>query len=219
MKLRVRNVDNEPFLVELDLVEAGGTAPCLWIRHFGDDVLAVAVRPDGSLELRLAAEHVTLKRETVRAWTDEAEETLISTDTGLGPASGPLGTRPSGERAGLLSRLAGRGGKGPTPVRIRIADTGPSVLETVLPVGQYKGGAFEGTLLSVYRHRDGIVTFSKPGPMLDVFLKNGTAWHVGDGAQEKMVMSTERAQFRVRRAERLSGEAQQERGFHFGLPS
>lgn len=212
MKIRIRNVDFEPFLEEMDLPESDGLYPHLRMRHYGDTVLALALKPGPFVELVLAEKDLALKRGAGGTPPGE-EETVMSMAEGIEPV------KSDGERTGVLGRLFGREKKAGIQIRIRTKDVEQYVFETALAVGSYVHGVFQGTLLYLYRYADSVAAFSiLPGPMLDIFLMNGTIWRVDAEDEEEIIMSTEEEDFRVGEGEQLSNSAKQRKALHFGLP-
>lgn len=200
VKVRIRNVDFEPFVKEIDLPETDDLYPHLRIRHYRDTVLAIALKPGPFVELVLSEKNLALKRGTGLALPDEME-TVVST------AESPEPAKVEGKR----------GKKAGMQFRVRTKDVEPYVFGAALTVGRFERGVFQGTHLDLYRYADGIVTFStKPGPMLEIFLMNGTMWRVDVKDEEQIVMSTEEADFRVREGEQLSDSAQRKKQVHFG---
>lgn len=212
MKIRIRNVDFEPFLEEIDLPESDDLYPHLRMRHYGDTLLALALKPGPFVELVLAEKNLALKRGTGQTPPGK-EETVVSTAEGIEPV------KSEGERTGFLGRLLGRGKKAGIQIQVRTKDVEQYVFEAALAVGRYVRGVFQGTLLHLYRYADSVAAFSiLPGPTLDIFLMNGTMWRVDAEDEEEIVMSTEEEDFRVGEGEQLSNWAKRKKALHFGLP-
>jgi hypothetical protein len=219
MKIRIRNVDFEPFEKETDLPEADDLYPHLRVRHYGDTVLSVALKPGPFVELVLVEKDLALKRGsalTSPGARDEME-TVVSTAEGAVPAKveGPLESE--GAKMSFLRRLFGCGKKAGMRFRVRIKDLEQYVFETEMSAGRYERGVFQGTQLNLDRYADGIAVFSiKPGPMLEMFLMNGTMWRVDAKDEEQIIMSTEEADLRVREGQELSDSAKAKKVSHFG---
>ena len=203
MKVKIRNVDFEPFEKEIDLPETDDLYPHLKIQHYGDTVLAIALKQGPFVELVLSEKNLALKRGIGLAPPDEME-VVVSTRDNLESAKGEGAPESEREEKGCIE------------FRVRTKDVEYCVFKTVLTVGSFERGAFQGIHLDLFRYSDSIVTFSvKPGPILEIFLMNGTMWRVDSKDEEKILMSTEEVDFRVRGSEQLSDSAQQKKWAHF----
>jgi hypothetical protein len=79
------------------------------------------------------------------------------------------------------------------PLQIKIKDNTKFLCETAIAVGHYERSVFKETRLELFRFATTIVTLMvKSGPMLDLFLNNGTILHIDGKNEEQMVMSNER---------------------------
>jgi hypothetical protein len=176
MKVSIRNVDREPFIKELELSETVDSYPHLQIQYKSDAVLTLGLKPDSLVELVLTGKNLELKR-GAGILLPKQMELLVAVDESLEPVQGE-GKRE--KRKGI-------------PFHIKIKDNTKFLYETAIDVGHYERGAFKGTYLELFRFATTIVTLMvKAGPMLDLFLNNGTILRVDGKNEERTVMSTER---------------------------
>lgn len=176
MKVSIRNVDREPFFKELDLSETEDPYPHLKIQYKSDAVLTLSLTPGPRVELLLTGKNLELKRGAGLKLPGEME-TIVSVGESLEPSEGE----------GQREKEKG------IPFQIKIKDNTQFLYEIALDVGRYERSVFKGTQLELFRFATTIVTLMiKPGPMLDVFLNNGTMLRVDGKDEEQMVMSTEK---------------------------
>lgn len=176
MKVSIRNVDREPFIKELELSETAGSYPHLQIQYKRDAVLTVGLKPDSLVELVLTGKNLELKRGAGILRSHQMEP-LVAVDERLEPTQGE----------GKREKKKG------IPFHIKIKDNTKFLYETAIDVGHYERSVFKGTHLELFRFATTIVTLMvKSGPMLDLFLNNGTILRVDGKNEEQMVMSTER---------------------------
>ena len=176
MKVIIRNVDREPFNKELELSETAGSYPHLQIQYKSDAVLTVGLKPDSLVELVLTGKNLELKRGAGILRPHQMER-LVAVDDHLEPAQGE----------GKREKKKG------IPFHIKIKDNTKFLYETAIAVGHYERSVFKGIHLELFRFATTIVTLMvKSGPMLDLFLNNGTILRVDGKNEEQMVMSTER---------------------------
>ena len=176
MKVIIRNVDREPFNKELELSETVSSYPHLQIQYKSDAVLTVGLKPDSLVELVLTGKNLELKR-GAGILLPQQMEFLVAVDERLEPVQGE----------GKREKKKG------IPFHIKIKDNTKFLYETAIEVGHYERSVFKGTHLELFRFATTIVTLMvKSGPMLDLFLNNGTILHVDGKNEEQTVMSTER---------------------------
>jgi hypothetical protein len=176
MKVSIRNVDREPFVKELNLSETSDSYPHLQIRYKRDAVLTVGLKPDSLVELVLTGKNLELKRGSGILLPHQMELLLAI-----------------GERLEDVQGDGKREKKKGVPFHIKIEDNAKFLYETAIDVGHYERGAFKGTYLELFRFATTIVTLMiKSGPMIDLFLNNGTILLVDEKNEEQTIMSTER---------------------------
>lgn len=218
MKISIRNADFKPFEKETDLPEADDLYPHLRVRHYGDTVLSVALKPGPFVELVLVEKDLALKRGSVLALPGARDEmeTVVSTAEGPVPAKVEGLLESEGEKMSFLRRLFGRGKKAGMRFRVRTKDVEQYVFEAEISAGRYERSVFHGTSLGLYRYAAQIVNFSiRPGSMVEMFLMNGSMWRVDAKDEEQIIMSTEEADLRVREGEELSDSAKAKKAFYF----
>ncbi len=192
MKLRLRNADSEPYQLETDLPEARGQYPFLSIQRYAGSVASIALKPGPFLELMLGPRDVELTRGSGRMTRRQEEETLVSTPVTAALGGSGAAAQPRPEKKGLAGRLFGRAKPAGLPLRVGIEGTAQHLLEQVLPVGHYERGAFQGTMLHLYRAGSAIATLSlHAGPVLEIFVINGAALRVDGSDNMRILVSTE----------------------------
>lgn len=173
MKITFRNVDKEPFSKELELVETDDLYPHLRITYISDKVLTIILKPGPLVELVLTDKNLTLKR-GVGLMDPQQMETIVSA-----------------ENLESIKSEVKREQKPGIPFRVRVKDVDQYAFETALDIGRYERSVFKGTRLELFRFATTIVTIMmKQGPLLDIFVNNGTVWNVETEDKEQIVMST-----------------------------
>ena len=171
MKVKIWNVDKKPYRMEFSLPETSASYPHLRITHryTGGTINLITFRPGPIVDLFLTEENLTLKR-----CIGKKEEILTSNEGEGGP------------KRGLFSKLFSRPKVG-DGVKIRVANEKAGVvLETMLQERK-------DSRLSLEYYATNIMSIRvETGPLLDIFLMNGSLWLVDDENTQKCIMSTER---------------------------
>jgi len=192
MKVRIWNIDAKPYRMEFDMPETDGLFPhlkitnrytgvkdvkdmaimlrvrAMWPDYTGGMLSSITLRQGPIVDLFLSEENMTLKEQE----RGKGEKVLMSSE----------GIPGKGLFAKLLSPEEVKGG-----VRLRVtSNRAKDVLETVIPESEAHGFRLQ------YQNTNIVSMHAKTGPLLDVFLMDGSLWLVDDENTLTCIMSTER---------------------------
>lgn len=169
MKVTIWNVDKKPYRMEFILPETSASYPHLRITHryTGDTINLITFRPGPVVDLFLTEENLTLKR-----CIGKKEEILTSNE--------------EAPKRGIFNKLFSRPKAG-DGVKIRVGnEKAGGVLETMLQERKDFRLSLEYYATSIMSIR------VETGPLLGIFLMNGSLWLVDDENTQECIMSTER---------------------------